>query len=201
MKHIILSTTVFLLSSLCHGQDEQLAKLINQVSEASLKTNLYKFADSTFEGRMASTKGDSLSSQFIAAWYKLYNLKAPFHNEYPYYQLVPLTQKKYTITNLSLDGVDYPVYGQWSYSDRSPNRAAYDAEFVFIGFGAAAPSFNELKNIDLKNKVLLQFTDDNPKNLQGKPCSAKSPDFAVLCAKSLTLTLQKMNTRINQINN
>ena len=169
MKHIILVTVLFASSFASYGQDKQLVKLINQVSESSLKTNLYKFTDSTFEGRMASTRGDSLSSQFIADWYQLHNLKAPFHKEYPYYQLVPLIEKKYTIASLSLEAVNYPVYGQWSYSDISPNKKVEDAEVAFIGFGSSAPSFNELKNIDIKNKVLILFADNNPVNDEGKP--------------------------------
>lgn len=169
MKHIILLTAFFALSFASYGQDKQLAKLIKQVSETSLKTNLYKFSGSTFEGRMASTKGDSLSSQFIADWFQLHNLKAPFHNEYPYYQLVPLTEKKYNVFTLYLEGVNYPVYGQWSYSDINPNKKVQDADVAFIGFGSSAPSFNELKNIDVKNKVLILFADNNPVNDEGKP--------------------------------
>jgi hypothetical protein len=169
MRHcfLLLFLTVSYLSS--NAQTATLTKLIDNVSEKSLKINLYKLAGNEFEGRMAATKGDNLAITFIADWFTAKHLTNPYKTTAPYLQDVPLTHDNYSTSSFSVDAKPFELDKQWTYATGSNNLKHSSVEVVFIGYGISIPSFDELKGIDIEGKyVILQFgcpTDRHGKNI------------------------------------
>jgi Peptidase family M28 len=152
-----------------NAQNTTLEKLVANVSEASLKTNLYKIAGKEFEGRMTASKGDSLATRFIANWFNTYHLNKPYKTTTPYLQNVPLGHSDYSTSSFSVDGKFFELNQQWTYTEGCNAAQFKNVEVVFIGYGISVPRFDEFKDMDIAGKfVMLQFgfpTDSNGKCL------------------------------------
>ncbi|MFI5187799.1 MAG: hypothetical protein ACHQF0_13795, partial [Chitinophagales bacterium] len=166
--HFPLLFLTALSSSLC-AQNTTLKNLVNNVSEESLKTNLYKIAGKEFEGRMTASKGDSLAARFIADWFNTCHLDEPLKTTTPYLQDVSVVRSDFSRSSFSVDGKFFELNKQWTYSEGDKNVEQSNVEVVFIGYGISVPDFDELKDIDIEGKlVLVQFdfpTNSNDKSL------------------------------------
>lgn len=137
------------------AQNTVLNKLVESVSETSLKTTLYKIAGNEFEGRMAASKGDNLAIAFISSWFNNHHLIDPYEKTKPYLQDVPLIHSDYSNSTLAVDGKSFALDSQWTYSTVSKNFNATSAEVVFIGYGLSTTNFDELKGIDIEGKIVV----------------------------------------------
>ncbi len=167
---LLLFPTVFSIS--VNAQNTRIEKLVDNVSETSLKANLYKITGNEFDGRMAASKGDSLAIRFIANWFSTNHLNNPYKSITPYLQDVPLVHSDYSTSSFSVDGKFFELDKQWTHREGSNSVELSNAEVVFVGYGISTPGFDELKGIDIKGKfVIVQFgfpTDSNGKNLARK---------------------------------
>jgi hypothetical protein len=177
-KPIAVCVGLLLLAVSSTAQDRTITTLIDRVSEISLKTNLQKIAGPAMEGRMAGSKGDELAIQYIAGWFNTHRLARPYNSPTPYLQSVPLTNVTYRNSSLATDGKQYELDKDWTYFLVDKAGTAINTEVVFIGYGLSAPAYDDLKDIDIEGKLVLQKSGA-PKDTSGKPLIPKEqmPDF------------------------
>jgi Peptidase family M28 len=203
--HLILFTILYVSSN---AQLETLNKLCDNVSERSLKLNLYKIASNEFEGRMAATKGDNLAINFIANWFNANHLTKPYKTTTPFLQEVPLTHYNYSASSFSVDWKLFELDKQWTYANGSNNVESSSAEVVFIGYGISVPSFDELRDVNIEGKyVILQFgfpVNKNSINLisEKEMPTERQQIMSILKGKPLGVLIYTSDFRgdMNQIN-
>jgi peptidase M28-like protein len=164
--------TIALLSSLFAiingtAQNSVLNKLVESVTETSLKTTLFKIAGSQFEGRMAGSKGDNLAIDYISNWFSNHHLINPCKKTTPYLQSVPLIHSNYSTSTLAIDGKSFVLDSQWTYLNGSKSFNATSADIAFIGYGISTTNFDELKGIDIEGKIIVT-TPEFPNISNGK---------------------------------
>jgi hypothetical protein len=166
-KSLCLFAGSLLLVISANAQNEIMKRLVDQVSETSLQLNVYKIGGSAFEGRMTASRGDSLAVEYIEHWFNDHHLSKPFNSSTPYLQYVPLVKVDYVQPKLIIDGKNYEVDKDWSYSANTKTTTATNAEIVFAGYGLSLPEYDDFKNIDVEGKIVL-FKPGVPKDSSGK---------------------------------
>jgi len=161
------------------GQNVAVKKLIDEVSEASLRLNLYNIASDEFQGRMAASKGDDLAIQYIENWFGAYHLEKPFHTSDAYLQTVPLVHAGYSGSSLAIEGEAFELDKDWTYALVPKRLRKTEAEVVFVGYGLSLPDYDDFKNIDVEGKIVL-FKAGMPTDGVGKPLinPGEMPDIA-----------------------
>ena len=149
------------------------------ISADRIKADVTYLASDRLEGRGPGTRGEELTTEYLAAEFKKAGLK-PLGERGTYFQRVPLlrvvTSPKATLRAVKGDTkLDIPCEGGFSgRSQTQTEHEAFDAEAVFLGHGITAPEFDwdDYKGVDVKGKVVVLFTNeppsDDPKFFGGK---------------------------------
>jgi Zn-dependent M28 family amino/carboxypeptidase len=149
------------------------------ISADRIKAHVAYLASDRLEGRGPGTRGEELTTDYLADQFKKAGLK-PAGADGTYLQPVPLmrvvTSPKSTLrATKGEEALDF-VAGD-DFSGKSETQAEleeFDAEAVFVGHGITAPEFgwDDYKGIDVKGKVVVLFTNeppsDDPKFFGGK---------------------------------
>lgn len=140
---------------------------IADVSGERIRAHVKFISSDLFEGRSVGGRGDRLTTEYIATQFALAGAK-PAGDNGTYFQKVPLvgvaTQPDATLS-LTVKGQKVPF--KWleefvGANQRQTSEANIDAELVYVGHGITAPEFqwDDFKNVDVKGKVILQFTNE-----------------------------------------
>lgn len=137
------------------------------ISISDLEPHLITLSSDEFEGRMPFTKGEELTIEYLENEFKKLGL-APGNGE-SYFQEVPMvsitTRPSATMAihsqdqNLTLEGLkDYVLWTQRTDTEQTFE----DVEIVFAGFGIVAPEYgwDDYKNIDVKDKIVMVLVND-----------------------------------------
>jgi Zn-dependent M28 family amino/carboxypeptidase len=149
------------------------------ISADRIKAHVAYLASDRLEGRGPGTRGEELTTDYLADQFKKAGLK-PAGADGTSLQPVPLmrvvTSPKSTLrATKGEEALDF-VAGD-DFSGKSETQAEleeFDAEAVFVGHGITAPEFgwDDYKGIDVKGKVVVLFTNephsDDPKFFGGK---------------------------------
>jgi Zn-dependent M28 family amino/carboxypeptidase len=139
------------------------------VSAARIKADVAFLASDRLEGRGPGTRGEELTTDFIAAEFKKAGLK-PAGAQGTYFQPVPLlrvaTSPKSTLRAARGKETVRFVAGE-DFSGTSHTQTELeelDAEAVFVGHGVTAPEFgwDDYGAVDVKGKVVVLFTNEPP---------------------------------------
>jgi Zn-dependent M28 family amino/carboxypeptidase len=141
------------------------------ISAERIKAAVTYLASDRLEGRGPGTRGEELTTDYLADEFKKAGLK-PAGERGTYLQPVPLvrvfTSPKSTLRaskgNETLDIVCDEEFSGMSHTQTE--LAEFDAEAIFVGHGIAAPEFawDDYKDIDVKGKVVVLFTNEPPSN-------------------------------------
>jgi Zn-dependent M28 family amino/carboxypeptidase len=149
------------------------------ISAERIKADVAFLASERLEGRGPGTRGEELTTDFIAAEFKKAGLK-PVGRDGTYLQPVPLlrvsTSPKSTLRVVKgKDAIDFTAGDDFAgKTETQAELEEFDAEAVFVGHGITAPEFgwDDYKDIDVKGKVVVLFTNeppsDDPKWFGGK---------------------------------
>jgi Zn-dependent M28 family amino/carboxypeptidase len=149
------------------------------ISAERIKADVAYLASDRLEGRGPGTRGEELTTDFIAAEFKKAGLK-PVGRDGTYLQPVPLlrvaTSPKSTLrVTKGKDAIDLAAGDDFAgKTETQEELAEFDAEAVFVGHGITAPEFgwDDYKGADVKGKVVVLFTNeppsDDPKWFGGK---------------------------------
>src|SRR5262245_59604911 len=149
------------------------------ISADHIKADIAYLASDRLEGRGPGTRGEELTTEYLANEFKKAGLK-PLGQRGTYLQPVPLVR---VVTSLKStlqaakgkDTIDFVAGEDFSgTSQLQTELEEFDAEVVFVGHGITAPEFDwdDYKGIDVKGKVVVLFTNeppsDDPKFFGGK---------------------------------
>ena len=161
-----------LASSLLFGQ-------LDSITGERIRAHVKFLASDLLEGRGVGVRGGELATEYIASQFAVAGLK-PAGDHGTYFQKVPLIGSEADAgLTLTADIKGAVVSFRWldelsggSYAQKT--NADFEADAVFVGHGITAPEFNwdDYKDIDVKGKVVVLFTNeppsDNPKYFGGK---------------------------------
>jgi len=169
---LIFQVTVIATGSPACGQDSPSGTLQavaeSKITQASLRADIRFLADDLLEGRGPGTRGDLLAQQYVVSQFAQMGLK-PAAAGGGWIQDVPMVgittrppanvefkagEKSLTLNNYD----DYIVTcGQAKAESVIPER-----EIVFVGYGIQAPEFDwdDFKDVDVRDKILLVMNND-----------------------------------------
>lgn len=138
------------------------------ITESSLRADIRFLADDLLEGRGPGTRGDLLSQRYIIAQFEKIGL-TPAAADGGWTQEVPLVgvttrppmQIEFKNLDQSLTLKNNDDYIVTSGNGDAETRIG-DAELLFVGYGIQAPEYqwDDFKDVDVKNKVLVVMNND-----------------------------------------
>lgn len=139
------------------------------LSAERMRAHIAYLASDRLEGRGPGTRGEALTTDYIAAQFKKAGLK-PLGARGTYLQPVPLvrvvTSPKSTLrAQKGEKAIDLRPGDDFSgTSETQKALEEVDAEAVFVGHGITAPQFewDDYKGVDVKGKVVVLFTNEPP---------------------------------------
>ena len=123
------------------------------------------------EGRGVGTRGGQLAAEYLANQLALAGAK-PAGEKGTYYQDVSLlgieTQPDSTMTvSAGAKTLNLKIGDEWVGSSQYQRPdVSFEGDVVFVGHGISAPEFkwDDFKGVDVKDKVVLLFTNEPPSN-------------------------------------
>jgi len=142
-----------------------------EVSADRVKAHVAYLASDRLEGRGPGTTGEFLTTEYLADQFKKAGLK-PIGERDTYFQPVPLvrvfTSPKSTLQAVKGDAtLDIPCEEGFSGTSHTQKELEeFDAEAIFLGHGITAPEFgwDDYKDVDVKGKIVVLFTNEPPSN-------------------------------------
>jgi Zn-dependent M28 family amino/carboxypeptidase len=129
-----------------------------------MRAHLEFLADDALEGRKPGTRGGELAAKYIAAQFQRLGLQ-PAGDSGTYYHNVPIITltPKPTLKVVGPNPADLTYrtdYVLWSMRNDSMTTTRNDV--VFVGYGIVAPEYdwNDYKDVDVKDKIVVVLVND-----------------------------------------
>ena len=141
------------------------------VDSARIKEHVARLASDSFEGRGPGTRGEALTTEYLSTEFKKYGLK-PLGKRTDFLQPVPLvkvrTETSSTLNALT-EGKNLNLACEEEFSGNCHTQRTleeFDCEAVFMGHGISAPEYgwDDYKDIDVRGKAVVLFTNEPPSN-------------------------------------
>jgi len=143
-----------------------------------IRADVKSLSSESFQGRGVGTRGEELATDYIATQFEKAGLKGAGPNG-SFFQSVPLvlvnTGKDATLAMTHQgESASFKIEDEFVGVSYSQKTEEFEAEAVFVGHGISAPEYgwDDYKNIDVKGKVVVLFTNeppsDDPKFFTGK---------------------------------
>jgi Zn-dependent M28 family amino/carboxypeptidase len=149
--------------------EEQLKPALDAITPDGMLAHIKALASDEFEGRAPGTKGEELSTNYIADQFKKIGLK-PGNPDGSYFQDVPLAGIK-SEPGMSFVGksgatvqLKFPDDFVASSARLQDSIKIDKSEIVFVGYGIVAPEYgwDDYKNVDVRGKTILMLINDPP---------------------------------------
>lgn len=163
MKKILLSLSFAgLLTGAC-AQPNPVAVKYSKIINADLaRKHLSIIASDAFEGRETGKPGAEKAANYIAAEFKSLGLKPAASGSY--FLNVPLVESAFTVSAFSVNGSTFTISKDFSATGGTGGKTISATDFVFIGYGIGADSYDDLKGLDIAGKVVLYMNIGEPVN-------------------------------------
>ncbi len=147
------------------------AAQINDVSGERIRAHVKFLSSDQMEGRGVGTRGELLTTDYIATQFALIGAK-PAGDNGTYFQTVPLVGVATDpASQLSMTAKGQTTSLKWldefvGANQRQTAEERLDAELIYVGHGITAPEFqwDDFKDVDVRGKILLQFTNEPDSN-------------------------------------
>ena len=171
-----LFSIVFVLSTVCacnRVMEDTLEQRVETVSKVEMQSVCELLGHDLYEGRAPGTRGGELAEIYMKSLFKFMDLEPGV--EGAYYQ--PFVMKGFSNNGFSLDagGIELnyidDVVGTFSVEEET---VSIEGDAVFVGFGIKTDiwSWDDYKDTDLKDKIVITRVNDpginNPKIFEGK---------------------------------
>jgi Zn-dependent M28 family amino/carboxypeptidase len=172
MKRLSVILTLFIVMAfmfLCGAAKDPETAGVDMIKADNILAHIKFLSHDLLEGRGTGTRGLQVASNYMASQFSLAGVEPGGENG-TYFQSVPLVG--YTTssgsrfefvkgrTKYALNYLDDFVAN----SGRAENRVNVNKEIIFVGYGVDAPeqNWNDYKDVDVKDKVLLMLVNDPP---------------------------------------
>jgi len=136
-----------------------------EISADRISAHVRFLSDDLLEGRGVASRGEALSTLYIASQFAQLGLE-PLGDNSSYYQKVPLVGvETLPASSLHLNTRPLKLLDEYvGVNRRQAPDTPVDAEAVFAGHGIVAPEFNwnDYQGIDVKGKWVVLFTNEPP---------------------------------------
>jgi hypothetical protein len=139
-------------------------KYVNNINAQTAREHLEYLASDELEGREAGQKGQKLAGAYLMQNFIEYGFP-PVNGGY--FQKFNLRVVEPGKIKISINGDTLSYFQDFLHNSDFDDSNFSNAEVVFIGYGIGADSYNEYKELDLKDKVVM-FIDGEPKSKKGK---------------------------------
>ncbi len=149
------------------------------ISPDRIRAHVKFLSSDLLEGRGPGTRGGDLATEYIATQFALSGLK-PAGDGGTFFQQVPLigiATEPSAQLSASTDGdtLDFKWENEFvGVNEKLTAQDQFEAEAVFVGHGIVAPEYqwNDFKDVDVRGKVVVLFTNepasDGPKFFGGR---------------------------------
>lgn len=134
------------------------------VSKELLQKNLTILASDEFEGRETGEAGQKKAAEYIINQLESYGYTDRFSNEFK--QIVPLSKKSHAGVTLQIAESTFNLFEDFYYNRNYLDTTFSANEIVVAGYGIESENYSDLKDVSLKNKVVLIFAGE-PQNKKG----------------------------------
>ncbi|MBI5345741.1 MAG: hypothetical protein HZB76_01170 [Chlamydiae bacterium] len=142
-----------------------------QISAERILENIKVLSSDEYEGRSPASKGEALTTAYIEDQFKKVGLK-PGNPDGTYFQIVPMvgikadSSAECVFTNndngkrKTLKFADDFV----AWTKRVQPEINIEADLIFVGFGVVAPEYqwDDFKEVDIKDKIIVVLINDPP---------------------------------------
>lgn len=174
----LLSSVLCLLSLVTATSDLLLAQS-DAIQARRIAAHTRFLASDALEGRGVGVRGGELAADYIATQLELAGAKPAGDNGAFFQNLQLAGVQTLDTAKLSVkrgaDATELRWLADWvGNSEMQQESISFDAEAIFVGHGIVAPEFgwNDYKNVDVKGKIVVVFTNepqrDNPAVFKGK---------------------------------
>ncbi|MGE5340443.1 MAG: M28 family peptidase [Candidatus Omnitrophota bacterium] len=172
MTMMMITLCLCCLSGTLNAQ-ATLKERAQNISKQEVQSVLEFLSDDLLEGRAPGTRGGNIAELYVKSLFKWMDLKPAIGNDY----FQPFTLKGFKINTLNIEAngvtLNYidDVVGAWVGNN---DQFELTGDAVFVGFGITTPiwNWNDYKNVDVKNKIVIARVNDpgmfNDKIFEGK---------------------------------
>lgn len=161
-----LTATLLLITIEIFAQNKAtISKVLTTIQPNNIQANMTFLADDLLQGRQPGTNGFALASKYIASEMQSIGLKS-VENNGSYIQKVHLLKgivnklenqfivKTGNREEVLISDIDYQLRPNLNHS-----ISEIEAPLMFLGYGVSAPElgYDDYKNIDVKNKIVVVF--------------------------------------------
>lgn len=162
----LIACSIILLIISCSNKNQAL-EAENSINATDLEKHVIILSSDEFQGRKPFTIGEEKSTEYIANEFKKMGIDGGFNGNYfqdvPSVELIYSPDKSITINTKNGELI---IENTTDYIAKTPHLKdtveIENAEIVFAGYGIIAPEYgwNDYKNIDAKDKIILVLVND-----------------------------------------
>ncbi len=153
-----------------HAQQTDTAalRLSKLISASGLKTHLSVLASDEYEGRETGQKGQKMAAEYIRKQFMNYGIPPLPQLDKGYFQPFPLDVFQPQQINIQSGSKNFtPLLDFYSFSAILKDTLLDIQNIVFAGYGINTATYNDYKQLDVKNKVVL-ILNGEPYRRDGK---------------------------------
>lgn len=121
------------------------------ISEADLKTHLFKYASDEFEGRETGKAGQKKAVEYIKEAYIKLGIPAA-KNDGDYFQRIPLEMAKLPAGSITVGDKEY-IIGE-DFLTFTSITGTYE-DIAYVGYGIEEGDYSDYKNLDVTDKIVM----------------------------------------------
>ena len=166
----IISSSILIFSGLfgfSQTKDENAIKFAKLITAEDARKHLSVLASDEYEGRETGKAGQKKAAKYIAENFKKIGLRSV--TDSTYLQKFPLTQSTPASSDMEVNGKKYENYKDFYSFPVGRDVKMEMKEILFLGYGISDDKYDDYKNADVKDKVLLV--------IGGEPLNADSTSF------------------------
>lgn len=164
----------------------------DDIKAETLEKHLEVLSSDEYEGRETGKKGQKMAAEYLANFYKALGLP-PIEKDSSYFQTIPLLIEKWGDVNISTNNTSFTFLEDFYAFGRSTEAINLKTDkVVFAGYGIKDEAYNDYKNINVKDKIVLV--------LNGEP-QQKNGNFVVGNSKQASKWSSNWRSKIEAAKN
>ena len=190
-KQSLWAVLVLGVSMHAFAQDPIAQKYAGVITPKLGKKHLKVLASDKFEGRETGKPGAEKAANYIAAEFKKLGLAAPVNGSY--FQEVPLVETAFEVNSFTVNGTSMTTGKDFIFSGSGAAKEIMASDIVFAGYGISSENYDDLKNIDIRGKVVMLINKGEPtaNGISAVSRTATPSDWTTSRAKRLQNIMSK----------